>query len=80
MTTTIGQKILSAIISHQLGISADRALKLYVQGRELDPSWEQTGEMLLHEYLRALQAPAEKTNCSTLPSGASIHVVPEIGE
>jgi hypothetical protein len=44
---TIGQRILSAIIAHQLGIPTDRAMKLYVQGRELDPSWEQVGETLL---------------------------------
>jgi hypothetical protein len=64
MTTTIGQRILSAVIGHQLGISTDRALKLYVQGRELDPSYEKTGEILLQEYLRtrAPQAPADKMN------------------
>jgi hypothetical protein len=47
MQTTIGQRILAAVLAHQVGISTDRALKLYVQGREIDPSWEQAGETLL---------------------------------
>jgi hypothetical protein len=47
MKATIGQRILAAIIAHQLDISADRALKLYVQGREIDPSWDEVGEMLV---------------------------------
>jgi hypothetical protein len=45
--TTIGQRIAAAVVAHQLGIPTDRAMKLYVQGRELDPSWEQVGEALL---------------------------------
>ena len=47
MKETIGQRILAAVISHQLGISVDRALKLYVRGREIDPSWETIGAELL---------------------------------
>jgi hypothetical protein len=47
MKITIGQRILAAVLAHQLGISADRALKLYVRGCEIDPSWEQAGEALL---------------------------------
>jgi hypothetical protein len=51
MTTTIGQRICAAVIGHQLGIPTDRAMKLYVQGLELDPSWEQVGEGLLKSAL-----------------------------
>jgi hypothetical protein len=47
MKETIGQCVLAAIISHQLGISMDRALKLYVRGRHVDPSWEVVGAELL---------------------------------
>lgn len=47
MKETIGQHIVAAVISHQLGISMDRALKFYVRGREIDPSWEAVGEELL---------------------------------
>src|ERR1700722_13579609 len=47
MTITIGQRILAAVLAHQLGISMDRALRLYVQGRDIDPSYEELGEMLL---------------------------------
>jgi hypothetical protein len=47
MKTTIGQRILAAVIAHQLGIRTDRALKLYVQDCEIDPSWEEVGETLL---------------------------------
>jgi hypothetical protein len=47
MQITIGQRILAAVIAHQLDISTDRALKLYVRGRELDPSWDEVGEALL---------------------------------
>ncbi len=49
MKETIGQRILAAVLSHQLGISMDRALKLYVRGREIDPSWETIGAELLRE-------------------------------
>jgi hypothetical protein len=45
--TTIGQRILAAVLSHQLGISMDRALKLYVQGREIHPSYDAVGDELL---------------------------------
>lgn len=44
---TIGQRILAAVLSHQLGISMDRALKLYARGREIHPSYEAVGEQLL---------------------------------
>lgn len=47
MQPTIGQRILAAVIAHKLGIATDRALKLYVQSHEIDPSWEQAGEFLL---------------------------------
>ena len=52
MQTTIGQRILAAVVAHQLGISTDLAMKLYVQGREIDPSWEQVGETLLRSPAR----------------------------
>jgi hypothetical protein len=44
---TIGQRILAAVLSYQLGISMDRARKLYVTGRKIAPEWEQAGEALL---------------------------------
>lgn len=65
-TTSIGQRILAAVLAHQLGISADRALKLYVQGKEIDPRWEQIGATLLRDSLavngtaRVPNAPAER--------------------
>jgi hypothetical protein len=63
MQITIGQRILAAVIAHRLDISTDRALKLYVRGRELDPSWEEVGEALLKNerastHLRASARPA----------------------
>jgi hypothetical protein len=45
--TTIGERIVAAVIAHQLGISMDRALKLYARGTHIDPSWEMIGEELL---------------------------------
>ena len=47
MKGTIGERVLAAVISHQLGISMDRALKLYVHGRPVDSSWEAVGAELL---------------------------------
>jgi hypothetical protein len=47
MQTTIGQRILAAVIGHQLGISTDRALKLYVRRCEIGPVWEELGQELL---------------------------------
>jgi hypothetical protein len=47
MQTTIGQRILAAVLGHQLGISTDRALKLYVRGCEIGPVWEELGGELL---------------------------------
>jgi hypothetical protein len=44
---TIGQRVCAAVVSHQLGISMERALKLYVRGRRIHPSWEAVGEELL---------------------------------
>jgi len=58
MQITIGQRILAAVIAHQLDISTDRALKLYVRGRELDPSWEQVGEALLNNERASTSVPA----------------------
>jgi hypothetical protein len=48
MKPTIGQRVLAAVIAHRVGIASDRALKLYVQGIEIDPSWEMLGQALLH--------------------------------
>lgn len=50
MPETIGQRLLAAVISYQLGISVDRARKLYVAGREIDPSWEAVGAELLRNF------------------------------
>ncbi|MGA2299886.1 MAG: hypothetical protein ABSG77_04225 [Candidatus Acidiferrum sp.] len=44
---TIGQRILAAVLSYQLGISFERAMKLYVTGREIAPEWEEAGKALL---------------------------------
>ncbi len=44
---TVGQCVVAALLSYQLGITTDRAMKLYVRGRELPPSWEEIGKALL---------------------------------
>lgn len=46
---TIGQRIHAAIIAHNLHITSERALKLYLLGHEENPSWEELGEALLRE-------------------------------
>jgi hypothetical protein len=53
MKPTIGQRILAACLAHQLGIHSDRALKLYVLGHDIDPSWETVGETLLKSAVAA---------------------------
>ena len=58
MQITIGQRILAAVIAHQLDISTDRALKLYVRGREIDPSWDEVGEELLKNERASTNIPA----------------------
>jgi hypothetical protein len=65
---TIGQRIVAAVIAHQLGISSDRALKLYVRGRELDPSWEEVGKTLL----------ANERASTTVPASARSTLGPQI--
>lgn len=47
MEETIGQKVLAAVVSHQLGICMDRSMKLYVRGRHIDPSWGVVGAELV---------------------------------
>jgi hypothetical protein len=47
MDVTIGQRVCAAIISHQLGIRMDHALKRYVLKCEIHPSWEQLGNVIL---------------------------------
>ena len=44
---TLGQRICAAVVSHQMGISFERAMKLYVRGREIHASWEAAGKQLL---------------------------------
>ena len=44
---TIGQRICATVLSHQLGISTERAMKLYVVGHKIAPEWETVGEALL---------------------------------
>jgi hypothetical protein len=51
MTISIGERICAAVLAHRLGISTDRAYKLYVRGREIDPSWERAGETLLESSM-----------------------------
>jgi hypothetical protein len=58
MKENIGQRALAAVISHQLGISRDRALKIYVRGRHVDPSWEVVGMELLKYSLVSGSEPA----------------------
>lgn len=60
MQITIGQRIVAAVIAHQLDISTDRAFKLYVQGRDLDPTWEEAGETLLRSSAAFTVAPAPR--------------------
>ena len=51
MKETIGQRVMAAVISHQVGISPDRAMKLYVRKQKIHPSWEVVGEELLNKSL-----------------------------
>ncbi len=44
---TIGQRVFTAVLSYQLGISMERARKLYVVGKEIPPEWENVGSALL---------------------------------
>jgi len=55
---TIGQRILAAVISHQLGISVDCALNLYVRNHDIDPSWESVGAELLKHSGASASGPA----------------------
>lgn len=55
---TIGQRVVAALISHQLGISVDRALKLYVRKHDIDPSWEVVGAELLKHSRSSASSPA----------------------
>lgn len=50
---TIGQRIVAAVVAQQLGITAERALKDYVLGREIPASWEEIGEALLRSIASA---------------------------
>ena len=50
---TIGQRIAAAVVADQLGITTDRAMKDYVRGRELPPSWEELGAALLRSIASA---------------------------
>ncbi|MGB2679146.1 MAG: hypothetical protein WAN12_18845 [Candidatus Acidiferrum sp.] len=43
----LGQRLCATVLSHQLGISTERAMKLYVRGKEIAPEWEQLGKGLL---------------------------------
>ena len=69
---TIGRRILAAVIAHQMGISADRALKLYVKDRPIDPSWESVGaELLRYSTVSGEQSAAMKIpRRDVWPSGA----------
>jgi hypothetical protein len=52
---TLGQRIFTAVVSFQLGISMERARKLYVTGPGaplLDPSWEAVGAELIQALAR----------------------------
>jgi hypothetical protein len=50
---TIGQRIVAAVLAHQLGITTDRAMKFYVRGLELPASWQEIGEALLRSIASA---------------------------
>jgi hypothetical protein len=47
MKKTVGQQLLAAFISQQLGISRERAMKLYVRKHKIHPSWEALGVQFL---------------------------------
>ena len=64
---TIGQRIVAAILSHQLGITADRAMKNYVRGRQLAPGWEEVGDALLRSVA--------STPPGSLPRFHGLHIV-----
>jgi hypothetical protein len=53
MKISIGERICAAVLGHKLGISTDRAWKLYVRGREISPSWEAAGETLLESSMES---------------------------
>ena len=64
MKATIGQKIAAAVLSEQLGISSDRAMRLYVNKQNIHPSWEAVGEALLKNSLASAEG-------LTVPNAAS---------
>jgi hypothetical protein len=66
---TIGQRIVAALVAHQLGITTDRAMKLYVQRLELDPSWEEIGASLLERPIASVSVDA------SLNSARGLHIV-----
>jgi hypothetical protein len=75
MQPTIGQRILAAVIAHKMGIATDRVLKLYISGREIDPSWEEVGEYLLKDAPASTTAPGmpclAKVVSITRPNGSA---------
>jgi hypothetical protein len=68
---TIGQRVLTAVLSYQLGISMKRTRLLYVAGKEIAPEWEQVGEALLANAVESASAPG-----SSLPL---LQIVPPRG-
>jgi len=46
----LGRRLLAALLSYQLGVGLDYALKKYVP-REIDPSWGELGHALLSGVL-----------------------------
>jgi hypothetical protein len=46
----LGRRLLAAVLSYQLGIGLEYALKNYVP-REIDPSWGELGHALLSGVL-----------------------------
>jgi hypothetical protein len=69
---TIGQRVCAAVISHQLGISMERALKLYIRGRSIHPSWEEIGTALLNFSSAAVSDPAAKMENLLDPSTVAV--------
>jgi hypothetical protein len=69
MEITIRQRVLAAVIGHKLGTPTDLAFIKYVEGRELDASWEQAGQFLLREVV-AIEYPSGRAGTCVLLKGA----------
>jgi hypothetical protein len=69
---SIGQRVCAAVISHQLGISMERALKLYILGCRIHPSWEEIGTALLNFSSASGSEPAPEMENLLDPSTVAV--------